>query len=74
MFKDGNKNKYEGFHSGTTAQHKIISSNNFTYRHVVHFIDKYLKRQMKVLDIGCGAGTLCFYIASKGNQVMGQRQ
>lgn len=66
-----NQKKYEGFHQGTNVQSKIISSNNFTYRQIIPYIDKYLKKGTRVLDIGCGAGTICFYIASKGNIVSG---
>jgi len=66
-----NINKYERFHSKTKAQSRIISENNFTYRHIIYFINKYLKKNANVLDIGCGAGTVCFYIAGKGNKVLG---
>ncbi len=62
---------YNRFHKQTRKQSKIISKNNFTYRHIVNFIDKYSDGAEKVLDIGCGAGTLCFYIASKGIEVLG---
>lgn len=63
---------YNSFHKNTKKQFKIISSNNFTYRHIIRYIHKYLKNdKAKVLDIGCGAGTVCFYIANKGNRVVG---
>jgi 2-polyprenyl-3-methyl-5-hydroxy-6-metoxy-1,4-benzoquinol methylase len=72
MTKDLNIRKYDNFHKGTTIQSKIISGNNFTYRHIIHFVDKYLtSNRIKVLDIGCGAGTICFYMANKGNKVLG---
>lgn len=68
----GKKNKiYEDFHEKTSVQKKIISKNNFTYRHILRFIDKYAVGKKSIIDIGCGAGTLCFYVASKGIQVLG---
>lgn len=68
----GKKNKiYEDFHEKTSVQEKIIRENNFTYRHILRFIDKYAVGKKNIIDIGCGAGTLCFYVASKGIQVLG---
>lgn len=64
-------NKYETFHKNTSQQSKIISKNNFTYRHILHFINKYSIDKKNIIDIGCGAGTLCFQVASKGIQVLG---
>jgi len=66
-----NKNIYESFHQGTRSQSKIVYGNNFTYRHIIYFIDKYLTKNTKVLDIGCGAGTLCFISLTKVNRVLG---
>ncbi len=63
--------KYEEFHSSTRPQTKIISEKNFTYRLLLKSINKYLRRKDKVLDIGCGAGTLCLYLANKGYEVLG---
>jgi len=65
------KEKYEEFHKNAGIQTKIIESNNFTYHIVLSFIDKYLQPGMKVLDIGCGVGTISLYIAKKGNEVLG---
>ena len=62
---------YESFHKNTSVQLKIIERNNFTYRHILRFIDKYTVNKKNIIDIGCGAGTLCFYVASKGMQVLG---
>lgn len=67
------KNKlYEQFHSLTSSQKYIIDRNNFTYRIIVDVLDQYLDSAKKsVLDIGCGAGTTSFYMASKGKKVYG---
>lgn len=65
------KKIYEEFHEKTSVQKKTISKNNFTYRHILQFIDKYSVGKRNIIDIGCGAGTLCFYIASKGINVLG---
>jgi len=62
---------YENFHRNTSVQRKIISKNNFTYRIILNVINKIIKTRKEVLDIGCGAGTISFYLASKGNKVYG---
>lgn len=68
----GKKNKiYEDFHEKTSIQEKIISKNNFTYRHILAFIDKYAVGKKNIIDIGCGVGTLCFYVANKEIEVLG---
>lgn len=63
--------KYEEFHSSTRLQTKIINENNFTYRLLLESINKYIKPENKVLDIGCGVGALDLYLASKGYEVLG---
>jgi SAM-dependent methyltransferase len=69
---DIRQKKYDLFHKQTKVQLKIVPKNNFTYRNIISYIDKYLKnKEQKVVDIGCGAGTICFYIANEGNNVSG---
>jgi SAM-dependent methyltransferase len=69
---DKRHEKYEQFHERTRIQLKTISRNNFKYRNIIQFIEKYLKnKKAKVLDIGCGVGPICFYIASKGTSFFG---
>lgn len=66
-----NSTQYEKFHENTHFQKKIIKENNFTYRHILKIINKYVTSSKKILDIGCGAGTLCLYLAQKNNRVLG---
>lgn len=63
--------KYNKFHKKTTLQNKIIKENNFTYKILIDLISKYLKYSQDILDIGCGSGTLDFYLANKGNKIYG---
>lgn len=71
MKKIGKHKKYEEFHNNTRVQSRIIDENNFTYKHILKIINKFLRPPKKILDIGCGAGTLCLYYAKRGNQVLG---
>jgi ubiquinone biosynthesis O-methyltransferase len=65
------KAKYEVFHKKTSAQKSLIKKNNFTYILSLPLIDKYLKKDYSVLDIGSGAGTLALYAANKKCKVLG---
>lgn len=72
MTKNKSLQIHEAYHKKTKASYKVINTNNFTYRHLVSAINSQLKKpREKILDIGCGAGTLCFYFASKGHMVTG---
>lgn len=63
---------YDVYHSKRKIQKRIISDSNFTYINLIGIIRKYLgKRQTRILDIGCGVGTISFYLASKGHYVTG---
>ena len=68
---DSLKEKYEEFHKNSGIQRRIVNSSDFTYHIVLSFIDRYLRPEMRVLDIGCGVGVISLYIASKGNEVLG---
>lgn len=66
------KSIHEKYHKRTHKQLRIISSGNFTYRILLPQIEKYLDPKIKkILDIGCGAGTLCLYLADKGYKITG---
>lgn len=66
------KQIHEKYHSRTKAYSQIISERNFTYRIILPFIKKNLEgRPKKILDIGCGSGTLSLYLASQGHSVHG---
>jgi len=72
MIKTNTRNLHEKYHARTKKQTKIIKKNNFTYRLLLRFIDKYLVRSNQaVLDVGCGAGSISFYLASEGQNVTG---
>jgi SAM-dependent methyltransferase len=62
---------YELFHSNRKSQRKIIDHNNFTYHTLLFYINRYLKFSNKVLDVGCGVGTVDFYMAKQGAKVTG---
>ena len=62
---------YETYHSNRRLQKRIISDNNFTYRELIKIMKPHLNKIQSVLDIGSGAGTIDFYLASKGKKVTG---
>lgn len=65
------KEEYEEYHKNAGIQSKIRERDDFTYHIVLSVIDKYLSRDSRVLDIGCGVGTVSLYVANKGNEVLG---
>lgn len=71
MKKENLKEKYEEFHKNANKQTTIVDRNNFTYHSIISMLDKYLQPNMKVLDIGCGIGTIGLYVANKCNEVLG---
>lgn len=65
------KSIHEEYHSRTNSQDKLIKKNNFTYILLLETMEKYLDKKMNVLDIGCGAGTLDFYLSDKVKKIKG---
>lgn len=64
------KKLYERYHEGRVLPKRIVGKKDFTYRHIISVLDKYCTGE-SILDIGSGVGTLDFYLASKGKDVMG---
>lgn len=62
---------YETFHKDRRLQKRVISDKNFTYRNIVKVLKRYSRKKKKILDIGCGVGTIDFYLAKKGHKVTG---
>jgi 2-polyprenyl-3-methyl-5-hydroxy-6-metoxy-1,4-benzoquinol methylase len=62
---------YERYHSKRKLQRFVIDDKNFVYRSLIYFLKKYQKNSKNVLDIGCGVGTIDFYIAKHGSNVTG---
>lgn len=52
-------------------QNRVISRDNYTYETLISFIDRFDIRNRRIIDLGCGVGTIDFYLASKGNLVTG---
>lgn len=62
---------YEHFHKDTKFQKRVIKEKNFTYRNIISCLNNYLGENKNILDIGCGAGTIDFYLVAKGYKVLG---
>jgi len=64
--------KYKVFHAQSRPLLAVPKKNNFTYRLIFDFLDRYLPNQtLQVLDIGCGVGSISLYLAHKNHQVTG---
>lgn len=62
---------YERYHAHRKLQKRVISAKNFTHHHLIEVVEPYLHKTKNVLDIGCGTGTVAFYLAEKGIRVVG---
>lgn len=65
------KKVHENFHLNIKLQKDIVRPDNFTYKTIIEMLNEYFKKAKNILDIGCGVGTLDFYLASKGKCVYG---
>ena|SRR3990167_6131652 len=69
------KKLYEEFHGTTKPLNRLPERNNFTYKQTFEFIEKHVlidkKIRYRVLDIGCGAGQISFFLASQQHEVTG---
>ncbi len=67
--------QYNEFHKYSRIQKRPIKRNNFTYRLIIREVENILtglkKNNVKILDYGCGVGTLVFYLSSAGNNLTG---
>lgn len=63
--------RYEKFHKVTKRQKKIIIENDFTFSKIISIVQNHKPLNKKILDIGCGTGSLDIYLASRGNSVTG---
>lgn len=62
---------YEAYHKNRKLQKEIICDSNFTYIELIKILKPYLENCHDILDIGCGVGTMDFYLASKGKKITG---
>lgn len=67
-----NDELYEKFHQERSKGFiPVPSKKDFSYRTILPHLDKLLLKSKKVLDLGCGNGSLSFFAASHGCQVLG---
>jgi len=64
------KSLYEDYHSSRKLQKRIIGQKNFTYRYHLSVINRFGNGK-EFLDIGCGVGTVDFFLATKGKYITG---
>lgn len=65
---------YDRYHLKNKQFFKVIRRGNFTYFYTLDFLHKACPEgfsSKKILDVGCGVGTLSLYVASQGAEVVG---
>lgn len=66
------KDFYNKYHkSNYRMQEHVIGVHNYTYQVLLFYINKYFRNDFHVLDVGCGVGTVDFYMSTKGIFVEG---
>jgi len=67
---------YDSYHLKNNNFYKVIRKNNFTYYEILRFFYDEVRNKLKndtskikVLDVGCGVGTMAFYFSSLGMNV-----
>lgn len=67
------KGFYNRYHKQNADFFKVISDNNATYYYLLPVVRRAINRiktkQLNCIDVGCGVGTLAFYLAKKGINV-----
>lgn len=61
--------RYEKYHKNLRLQKRVITENNFVYKNHLSLLRGI--RDKKVLDIGCGTGTISLFLATKNNDIVG---
>jgi 2-polyprenyl-3-methyl-5-hydroxy-6-metoxy-1,4-benzoquinol methylase len=67
-------NFYDTFHRKSVATRGIISKSNFTYYYFLRVLKDAINisnKNVQILDIGCGIGTIDLYLANMGFYVTG---
>jgi 2-polyprenyl-3-methyl-5-hydroxy-6-metoxy-1,4-benzoquinol methylase len=64
---------YDKYHKQNDRTNKLINRDNITYWHIIRLVEKSVGNfsDKKILDIGCGVGTLSFYFSNMGAIVLG---
>lgn len=64
---------YDRYHKKNNNTFKIIDRNNITYWFIIRLIEQSVPNlnQKLILDIGCGVGTIGFFLVKQGAVVLG---
>ncbi len=57
---------YNVYHSDRKLEKRVIYDYDFTHNPLIKVLSNRVSNYKNALDIGCGTGTVCFYLASKG--------